>query len=79
MTVLAYILSYLFIGLLSCVLVTYLDVKHDFTGSRYRGRNDNAPGVVSFLVWPVAIPVIILIFSGVGINSAINKLRKLFE
>jgi hypothetical protein len=81
MTVLAYVLSYLFIGLLCCVLVTYLDVKYDWSNNSYRDRNnsDNFLPIVSFLLWPIAIPIMLIILSGFGLSSFINKLRKLFE
>ena len=81
MTVIAFILSYLFIGLICCVIVTYLDAKYNWSNNRYRNSDcsDNFLPIVAFFVWPFSIPLILLIFSGFGLNSAINKLRKLFD
>ncbi len=79
MTVLAYVLSYLFIGLLCCVGVTYLDTKYDWSNNSYKDSNDNFLPIVSFFFWPIAIPTMLIILSGFGLSSFINKLRKLFE
>jgi hypothetical protein len=79
MTVLAYVLSYLFIGLLCCVEVTYLDTKYDWSNNSYKDSNDNFLPIVSFLLWPVMIPIILCVLSGFGLSLFVNKLRKLFE
>ena len=81
MTVHAYVLSYLFIGLTCCVGVTYLDTKYNWSNNSYRDSNDNDNflPIVSFLLWPVVIPIMLITLSGFGLNSFVNKLRKLFE
>ena len=79
MTILAYVLSYLFIGLICCVGVTYLDTKYDWSNNSYRDSNDNFLPIVAFLFWPVIIPGILIVLFGIGLSSFVNKLRKLFE
>ena len=79
MTVLAYILSYLFIGLICCIIVTYFDTKYNWSNNRYRGTNDNVLPVVAFIAWPIAVPILLITLLCFGLDSTINKLRELFD